>query len=69
MLKRRIAERIKMHLASNSNKILIVDGARQVGKTWLVDEFGRNEYEHYIKISCDNNPKYVMQDWFIKSTG
>lgn len=48
---------------------LILEGARQVGKTWRVDEFGRNEYEHYIKINCDNNPKYAMRDWFIKSTG
>ncbi|MBP5157126.1 MAG: ATP-binding protein [Treponema sp.] len=48
---------------SAGRKPLILEGARQVGKTWLVDEFGRNEYEHYIKINCDNNPK--VQDLFV----
>ena len=42
---------------SASRKPLILEGARQVGKTWLLDEFGTNEYKHYIKINCDNNPE------------
>lgn len=49
---------------NNSNrKPLILEGARQVGKTWLLDEFGANEYKHYIKINCDNNPD--VKDLFI----
>jgi len=47
---------------SNARKPLILEGARQVGKTWLLDEFGTNEYKHYIKINCDNNPN--VQDLF-----
>lgn len=31
--------------ASHARKPLLVQGARQVGKTWLLKEFGRNEYE------------------------
>ena len=42
---------------SSSRKPLILEGARQVGKTWLLDEFGTNEYKYYIKINCDNNPE------------
>lgn len=42
---------------------LILEGARQVGKTWLLDEFGKSEYKHYIKINCDNNPK--VADLFV----
>ena len=42
---------------STSRKPLILEGARQVGKTWLLDEFGANEYKYYIKINCDNNPE------------
>lgn len=29
---------------------LLVDGARRIGKSWIVEEFGRNEYKTYILI-------------------
>ena len=35
-----------------TRKPLILEGARQVGKTWLLLEFGRNEYEHVVYINC-----------------
>ena len=31
---------------SGSRKPLILEGARQVGKTWLLKEFAKNEYEN-----------------------
>ena len=37
---------------------LIIKGARQVGKSYLVREFGRNEYESYIEINFLKNPLY-----------
>ena len=40
-----------------NRKPLILEGARQVGKTWLLKEFGRNEYENVAYINCDNNKK------------
>ena len=53
---------------STSRKPLILEGARQVGKTWLLDEFGANEYKYYIKINCDNNPevKDLFADYDVK---
>ena len=43
MLYRKIASLIEAHLQSDSNKILLIDGARQVGKTYIVRyvEIGR----------------------------
>lgn len=38
-------------------KPLIIRGARQVGKTWLMKEFGRRYYETVIYISFDNNER------------
>ena len=38
-----------------SRKPLILEGARQVGKTWLLKEFGNNEYDNVAYINCDNN--------------
>ena len=35
-----------------TRKPLILEGARQVGKTWLLLDFGRNEYEHVVYINC-----------------
>jgi len=34
-------------------KPLILNGARQVGKTWLLKEFGENEYDSVAYINCD----------------
>ena len=38
---------------SVTRKPLIVDGARQVGKTWILKEFGRNEFRNVVYINCD----------------
>lgn len=36
---------------------LIIKGARQVGKTWLMQEFGKTQYEKIAYISFDSNPR------------
>lgn len=36
-------------------KPLILNGARQVGKTWLLQEFGKKEYKNFVYVNCDNN--------------
>lgn len=36
-------------------KPLILAGARQVGKTYILKEFGKREYEHVAYINCDGN--------------
>lgn len=43
-------------------KPLIIHGARQVGKTWLAREFGKNQYEKVAYIDFLNNPR--MQELF-----
>ena len=40
---------------SKDRKPLIIRGARQVGKTWLMQEFGKNEYEKCAYINFDSN--------------
>ena len=37
-------------------KPLVIRGARQVGKTWLMKEFGRREFENFVYINFDSNP-------------
>ena len=40
MLYRKIETVIEEHIKSDSKKILLIDGARQVGKTWIMKTFG-----------------------------
>lgn len=41
MLYRKIEKLIKEHLKFNSKKILLIDGARQVGKTYIIRHIGK----------------------------
>ena len=42
---------------SKRRKPLIIEGARQVGKTWLMKEFGKKEYTDTIYINFDSNSR------------
>ena len=43
-------------------KPLIIQGARQVGKTWIMKEFGKRYFKDTIYINFDNNE--VMKNVF-----
>jgi len=45
-----------------NRKPLIIQGARQVGKTWIMKEFGSRFYENTVYINFDNNK--AMKDVF-----
>ena len=42
---------------SKRRKPLIIEGARQVGKTWLMKEFGRQAYAETVYINFDSNSR------------
>lgn len=42
---------------SKYRKPLIIEGARQVGKTWLMKEFGRQAYSDTVYINFDSNSR------------
>ena len=44
---------------SSNRKPLIIRGARQVGKTWLMQEFGKKEYEKCAYINFDENTRMI----------
>lgn len=50
-------EQLKKWKAKKHRKPLIIRGARQVGKTWLMKEFGASEYESVVYINFDNNER------------
>lgn len=46
---------------SRRRKPLILNGARQVGKTWLLKEFGRQCFKNVVYVNFDSNPRMVAQ--------
>ena len=51
MLFRKIEALIETHLKSGSEKILLVDGARQVGKTYIIRHVGRKLFPNFIELN------------------
>lgn len=60
MMKRKIYDKLLNWKNNNDNmKPLMLLGARQVGKTYIIDEFCRNEFENYIHINLFEDTKIV----------
>lgn len=51
MLYRKIEHLITEHLQSDSKQILLIDGARQVGKTYIIRHVGQKLFENFIEIN------------------
>ena len=51
MLYRKIEAVIESHLKANSKKILLIDGARQVGKTYIIRHVGQKLFDNFIEIN------------------
>lgn len=51
MLYRKIEKLIDEHLRSGSGKILLIDGARQIGKTYIIGYVGKKIFKNYIEIN------------------
>jgi len=64
MLKRKIQKTIHEYLTSNSNKILVIDGARQVGKSYIIHHEGSSMFPNYIELNMveDRNGDRVFEN-------
>ena len=51
MLYRKIESTIELHLKANSKRILLIDGARQVGKTYIIRHVGKSLFVNFIEIN------------------
>jgi predicted AAA+ superfamily ATPase len=63
-MKRKAMEKLYQWKEKNIRKPLIIRGARQVGKTWLMKEFGRVAYDKVLYINFDSNQ--TMEELFSK---
>jgi predicted AAA+ superfamily ATPase len=48
---------LKSWLASDQRKPLVIRGARQVGKTWVVRDLARSQKRQLIEVNFEKNPK------------
>ena len=61
-MQRYVMEQLVEWKNKQNRKPLILKGARQVGKTWLMKEFGKQYFKYTAYVNFDNNEK--MQDVF-----
>ena len=59
MLRRKITTRIESFYKNNSHKALMITGARQVGKSYIIEQFAAAHYESVIKVDFIENSDYV----------
>ncbi len=55
-MKRTLYKNFLLWKNSSNRKPLLLQGARQVGKTYLVNEFGNNEYSNFIYLNFEQDP-------------
>lgn len=55
MLYRKITKRIEQYLSSNSNRMLMIDGARQIGKSYIIRHVGRKMFSNFIEINMEED--------------
>ena len=55
-MRRKVEEVLREWRESDDKKCLIVSGARQIGKTFIVEEFARSNYEYHLTVNFDQNP-------------
>lgn len=62
MLKRKIYKKLVDWKDSPNRKALLIRGPRQVGKTFIIREFGKNEYNSFIELNfiTNNNLKHIF---------
>ena len=64
MLRRKIQQTLKEYFNSDRNKILIIDGARQVGKSYIIRHEGRAAFPNFVEINMidDRDSARVFAD-------
>ena len=58
MLERKITNILKEWKKEEKKPCLLIRGARQVGKTFIIDDFAKKNYENYIYINFELMPEY-----------
>ena len=55
MLYRKVAKRIEQYLLSDSDRMLLIEGARQIGKSYIIRWVGKKMFSNYIEINMEED--------------
>lgn len=55
MLYRKITKRIEQYLSSDSSRMLMIDGARQIGKSYIIRHVGKKMFSNFIEINMEED--------------
>ena len=55
MLQRKFTSVLERYLTEGTDKILLVNGARQIGKSYLIRYVGQKLYRHYVEINLQDD--------------
>jgi predicted AAA+ superfamily ATPase len=55
MLRRKISSLIEKHLTADADRVLIIDGARQTGKSFIIREVGQRLFPNFIEINMEED--------------
>ena len=55
MLYRKITKRIEDYFSSDSDRMLLIDGARQIGKSYIIRWVGQKKFSNYIEINMEED--------------
>lgn len=72
MLYRKIGEFISSHLQTPDGKILLIDGARQIGKSYIIRHIDQKKFKNYIELNMEEdkfaaNKRYNVHQAFVLS--
>jgi len=58
MLKRKQYDELLRWKSRKDKQCLVVKGARQVGKTFIIEQYARENYKHHATLNFEKNPAY-----------
>lgn len=58
-IQRYIQETFLRWKESQRRKPMLLQGARQIGKTWAVERFGKEQYKYFVKFDLDRSPEII----------
>ena len=60
MLQRKITKRIEEFYRTHPKKAMMIIGARQVGKSFIIEDYAKKHYENVIKVDLIENPDLII---------
>ena len=56
MLRRKITDYLTQWKATKQKECLLIRGARQIGKTFIIEDFAKNNYDNFVEINFEQQP-------------